>query len=65
MATPKLALGYGVYKVTVEYESSADDSLLYFASESVQASEVRNMDKYHSGIVRLEAGSTKNPWRFM
>lgn len=59
VATPKLALGYGVYKVTVEYESSADDSLLYFASESVQASEVRNMDKYHSGIVRLEAGSTK------
>ena len=28
VATPRLTLGYGVYNVTVEYESSADDSLL-------------------------------------
>jgi len=59
VSTPKLRLGFGVYRITVEYESTSDDNLFYFTSESVQNSEIRNMDKYHSDNIYLEASKTE------
>lgn len=59
VSTPKLRLGYGVYRVTMEYESTSDDNLFYFTSESVQNSEIRNMDKYYSDNIYLEASKTE------
>ena len=51
--TGKLRLGYGIYKVTVEYESTADSSFLYFTSEKEFATEVDNIDKFYSDVAYL------------
>ena len=55
VVTPRLGLGYGLYKVSVEYESTSENSFLYFISGSEQASEVRNIDKYYADNLYLKA----------
>lgn len=59
VVTPRLGLGYGMYKVSVEYESTSENSFLYFISGSEQASEVRNIDKYYADNLYLKASETK------
>lgn len=54
--TDRLKLGYGVYKITVEYESTADSSFLYFASEKQAATDVDNIDRFYSDITYLTEG---------
>ena len=51
--TGKVRLGYGIYKVTVEYESTADSSFLYFTSEKEFATEIDNIDKFYSDVAYL------------
>ncbi len=48
-----LKLDYGVYQVTVEYESTSDSSFLYFTSEKELSTSVKNIDKYYSDIAYL------------
>lgn len=52
--TPQLKLGYGVYRVTMEYESTSEDSFLYLISESEQASQIKNIGQYNSSIQYLK-----------
>lgn len=49
ISTPQIKLGYGVYRVEVEYESTSQESFLYFVSVSEQATQIKNIGQYTAG----------------
>ncbi len=57
--TPHIKLGYGVYRVEVEYESMSQESFLYFVSVSEQTSQIKNIGQYNSTIQYLKTDRDK------
>ena len=59
ISTPQIKLGYGVYRVEVEYESTSQESFLYFVSVSEQSTQIKNIGQYAAGTEYFKTDRNK------